>query len=68
MPADYHMHTPLCRHATGTVEEYVARARELGLPEIGFSDHSPMPSYFDDFETTMSDIRAKADVEIVFGD
>ncbi len=49
MPADYHMHTPLCRHATGTAEEYVARARELGLPEIGFSDHSPMPAYFDDW-------------------
>ena len=49
MPADYHMHTPLCRHATGTAAEYVARAKELGLAEIGFSDHSPMPSYFDDW-------------------
>ncbi len=46
---DYHMHTPLCRHATGTPQEYVARARELGLAEIGFSDHSPMPSYYDDW-------------------
>jgi histidinol-phosphatase (PHP family) len=49
MLADYHMHTPLCRHATGTPAEYVARARELGLAEIGFSDHSPMPAYFDDW-------------------
>lgn len=47
--ADYHMHTPLCRHATGTAAEFVARAKELGLTEIGFSDHSPMPEYFDDW-------------------
>jgi hypothetical protein len=25
-PADYHMHTPLCRHATGEPPEYAARA------------------------------------------
>ncbi len=49
MIADYHMHTPLCLHATGTPVEYAARAAELGLPEIGFSDHSPMPEFFDDW-------------------
>src|SRR5437588_11882471 len=37
--ADYHMHTTLCGHATGTVDEYVRRALELGLDEIGFSEH-----------------------------
>lgn len=49
MLADYHMHTPLCRHATGTPEEYVAAAKAAGLAEIGFSDHSPMPNYYDDW-------------------
>ena len=48
LPADYHMHTPLCRHATGEPGEYAARALALGLTEIGFSDHSPMPH--DDFD------------------
>jgi histidinol-phosphatase (PHP family) len=48
LPADYHMHTPLCRHAVGEPVEYAARAGELGLEEIGFSDHSPMPR--DDFD------------------
>jgi histidinol-phosphatase (PHP family) len=48
LPADYHMHTPLCRHATGEPVEYAARALELGLTEIGFSDHSPMAR--DDFD------------------
>jgi histidinol-phosphatase (PHP family) len=48
MPADYHMHTPLCRHATGEPSEYAAQALKMGLTEIGFSDHSPMPR--DDFD------------------
>jgi len=48
LPPDYHMHTPLCRHATGEPEEYAKRALELGLQEIGFSDHAPMPQ--DDFD------------------
>lgn len=42
LPADYHMHTPLCRHATGEPTEYAARAVQLGLTEIGVSDHNPM--------------------------
>lgn len=48
LPADYHMHTPLCRHATGEPAEYAKRALAIGLTEIGFSDHSPMPR--DDFD------------------
>jgi len=47
-PADYHMHTPLCRHATGEPVDYARRAVEVGLTEIGFSDHSPMRQ--DDFD------------------
>jgi histidinol-phosphatase (PHP family) len=48
-PADYHMHTPLCQHATGWPVEYAAQAVKIGLAEIGFSDHAPMPR--DDFDT-----------------
>jgi histidinol-phosphatase (PHP family) len=40
--ADYHMHTPLCGHAKGAPQEYVEQAIQLGLKEIGFSDHAPM--------------------------
>ena len=36
------MHTPLCLHAKGEPSEYAARAVEIGLTEIGFSDHNPM--------------------------
>jgi histidinol-phosphatase (PHP family) len=44
---DYHVHTSLCGHATGKMEEYVERAIELGLAEIGFSGHFPYPPGFD---------------------
>ena len=33
MRVDLHNHTTLCNHATGTVEEYVQRAIELGIDE-----------------------------------
>ena len=48
LPADYHLHTPLCRHATGEPVELAAQAARIGLSEIGFSDHNPMPR--DDFD------------------
>ena len=48
LPADYHSHTCLCRHATGKPTEYAAAARRVGLQEIGFTDHAPMPE--DDFD------------------
>lgn len=48
LPADYHMHTPLCQHAVGEPVEYAAHALKAGLKEIGMSDHSPMRR--DDFD------------------
>ncbi len=45
---DYHIHTPLCRHASGEPTEYAAHAVAVGLTEIGFTDHSPMRQ--DDFD------------------
>ena len=56
-PADYHMHTPLCHHAAGEPTEYAARAVALGLPEIGFTDHSPMQrDDFDDWRMRYDDL------------
>jgi len=55
LPADYHTHTPLCRHAVGEPTELAAQAVRVGLTELGFSDHSPMPR--DDFD----DWRMRAD-------
>src|SRR2546421_9949325 len=57
LPADYHMHTPLCRHAVGEPTEYAAQAAKLGLREIGFSEHSPMPrDDFDDWRMLVGDL------------
>ena len=38
LTADYHTHTPYS-HGKGTVAENAARARELGLKQIGITDH-----------------------------
>lgn len=44
---DSHMHTPLCKHATGTPLEYAQAALEKGLTGITFTDHIPMPEWYD---------------------
>jgi histidinol-phosphatase (PHP family) len=57
--ADYHMHTPLCRHAVGEPTDYAAQARQVGLDEIGFSEHSPMIcDAYDDWHMNLGDIDA----------
>lgn len=40
--SDYHTHTPLCQHASGTPAEFVAEALRMGLSAYGISDHAPM--------------------------
>ncbi|MFX1257539.1 MAG: histidinol-phosphatase HisJ [Promethearchaeota archaeon] len=38
---DWHTHNSLCRHAIGSLEDYVKKAIEINLNIIGFSDHFP---------------------------
>ncbi|MEF2575850.1 MAG: histidinol-phosphatase [Eisenbergiella sp.] len=40
---NYHTHTKLCMHATGTEKDYVQAALDAGLDILGFSDHAPFP-------------------------
>ena len=54
--ADYHVHTPLCLHAKGWPVEFAARAVELGLGELGFADHNPMPEKFDNWRMLRDDL------------
>lgn len=62
--ADYHIHTPLCRHAAGWPIDYARRAVELGLEEIGFADHNPMAETFDDWRMEIAELpRYLASVE-----
>lgn len=41
MLANYHTHTPLCRHAQGDEQTYIENAIRRGLKIFGFSDHTP---------------------------
>ena len=43
MNANYHTHTPRCRHASGSESEYIEKALEKGFSVLGFSDHVPQP-------------------------
>ena len=47
MKANYHTHTPRCRHAVGREEEYIEKAIAEGLEVLGFSDHTPQ--FYSDF-------------------
>ncbi len=42
MRVDLHNHTIYCNHATGTMQEYIDRANEVGIDIFGFSCHAPM--------------------------
>jgi len=59
LPADYHLHTPLCKHAVGTPAEFHAAAAARGIPEICFTDHVPTPDGYDArHRMTLSDFPA----------
>jgi histidinol-phosphatase (PHP family) len=42
MKIDYHTHHNRCGHAEGGLEDYVRRAVELGVAQLGLSDHMPL--------------------------
>jgi histidinol-phosphatase (PHP family) len=45
IPHDYHMHTRFSEDGDDTLEEICRRAVELGIPEIGFSEHWDVGPY-----------------------
>lgn len=60
LTANYHTHTSRCQHAAGTEEEYVEAAIEMGIKELGFSDHIPCPfrdGYVSRIRMTMEQAR-----------
>ncbi|KAA0549087.1 histidinol-phosphatase HisJ [Bacillus sp. BGMRC 2118] len=49
MLADGHIHTPYCPHGTlDSFDKYIEKAISLGLKEITFTEHAPLPSTFED--------------------
>ncbi len=82
MIANYHTHTALCRHASGTEREYVEEAIKNGLRILGFADHAPQffptdfyshfrmfPEQLEDYVRVVGDLRSeyKDDIEIHIG-
>lgn len=46
---DGHVHTPFCPHGTkDTIDDYVQRAQQIGITEITFAEHAPLPEGFKD--------------------
>ncbi|WP_438447136.1 histidinol-phosphatase [Gorillibacterium sp. sgz5001074] len=42
MIMDYHTHHNRCGHAVGTIEDYILRGMEIGVHQLGVSDHMPL--------------------------
>ncbi len=60
--ADYHIHTSLCNHASGTMRQYVEAAIQAGLKEMGFSDHNPfVDNYVSDYRMRPRDFEIYMD-------
>lgn len=55
MRIDLHNHTTLCNHASGTMEEYIQKAIELGIAVYGFSEHAPMKNFEDGYRLLLCD-------------
>ncbi len=49
MKRDGHVHTPFCPHGTKDYfEDYIEKALTLGIEEISFTEHTPLPKGFID--------------------
>lgn len=49
MKSDRHVHTSFCPHGSSdTFNDYITRGIELGLKEITFTEHAPLPPNFQD--------------------
>ena len=58
---NFHTHTTRCKHAEGSDEDYVVKALEAGLTELGFSDHTPWPYHPLDSRNIRMDISQMED-------
>lgn len=61
MRIDYHTHHVRCGHASGSLEEYVQRGIEIGLDQLGLSDHMPLlhvnpATYYPEMAMPMSEL------------
>lgn len=65
--SSFHTHTYLCKHAQGTVQDYLIQAKKENCLALGFSDHCPYPEDGTDFwpDVRMNENEAKPYIETV---
>ncbi|QKS72067.1 histidinol-phosphatase HisJ [Paenalkalicoccus suaedae] len=64
---DRHVHTPFCPHGSpDTLQQYCERAIELGLKEISFTEHAPLPPSFRDPVPDQDSAMSLHDLEAYF--
>ncbi len=56
MLTNYHTHCELCKHAEGSVEDYVRQAMTDGFDVLGMSDHLPYPNFDYGFRMEFAEI------------
>lgn len=69
---NFHGHTYLCGHATGTAKDYVIKAIEHNYTHLGISEHAPMPNLhsintrlsFDDYDLYFSLLKEASDLAV----
>lgn len=67
MKRDGHIHTRFCPHGTkDSIEAYVERALSLGLEEISFTEHAPLPDGFTDPTPLQDSAMSKDDLDEYF--
>ncbi len=78
LPADNHLHTRLCKHASGEPLQYLETALKKGVPAISFADHMPAPDgydpdnrmrpdQFDLYRNMVREIQDNADIPVNYG-
>jgi histidinol-phosphatase (PHP family) len=67
MIADGHVHTPFCPHGSkDSFDDYINKAIQLGIQEITFTEHAPLPITFSDPTPTKDSAMSLADLEDYF--
>lgn len=60
---NYHTHIYLCKHATGTIEDYIQKAISLDYQVLGISDHGPLTQeLLNQFKTRRMSMKEYTDI------
>jgi histidinol-phosphatase (PHP family) len=78
LPPDTHVHTYLCKHASGEPAQYIEAALAAGVAALGFTDHVPSPDGYDPanrmniaefplYRDIVRDARLRSPLPIIYG-